>query len=434
MADSIFTPDVRFAPWWWDAAPRPEPEDTPLPRNVDVAVVGAGFTGLCAALTLARAGRSVLVLDAGPPGAGASTRNGGMIGSGHRLGFAALAGRYGRDKAAAVLREGLASLEFAADLIEREQIQCHLTRCGRFRAAWRARDYDAVGRETDLLRREIGLEADMVPRAEQHKEVATEHYHGGCLYHRHGSLHPGLFHQGLLERARAAGAGIIGHTPVIGLVRDGRGFALATPRGRTAARDVVIATNGYTGPATPGFRRRLVPVASYIIATEPLGEAAVSRLIPGGRMIVETRSRGCYYRPSPDGQRILYGGRAALRAIDPAAAAARLRRLLVQLFPDLATVEISHAWRGFVAFSRDHVPHVGVADGIHFALGYNGSGVAMAPYLGHKVALKLLGSPDGATAFDDLAFRAIPFHGGRPWFLPFLDLYYRMLDRIEGSG
>lgn len=434
MAQGIFSPDVRFEPWWWEEAPRPPASETPLPKKIDVAVVGAGYTGLSAALTLARAGRSVLVCEAGVAGAGASSRNGGMIGSSHRLDLADLTARYGRDKAVAILREGIDSLEFTADLIGREGIACHFTRCGRFRAAWRPRDYEALGRESDLLRRAVGLESAMVPARESRKEVDTEFYHGGCVYPRHGSLHPGLFHQGLLDRARAAGALVVDHCPVTAIDRDGGSFTLGSVRGRVAARDVLVATNGYTGPVTPGLGRCLISTMSYMIATEPLPSGTVSALIPGGRTIVETRSRHCYYRASPDGRRILYGARAALRAIDVDAAARRIRRLLVQLFPRLSEVKISHSWRGHIAFPRDKMPHLGQYEGLYFATGYCGSGVAMAPYLGHKIALKMLGLADGACAFDGTSFSTIPFLGGRPWVLPVLDLYYRALDRIEGSA
>ncbi|HEY5598211.1 MAG TPA: FAD-binding oxidoreductase [Kiloniellales bacterium] len=426
-------PDASFDPWWWEALPAPEPDEAPLPRQCDMAIVGGGYTGLSAALTLARAGRSVLVFEAGPIGHGASTRNGGMIGSGHRLGFAALAARLGRPAAVAIFRDGLASLDFAATLIEGEGIDCHFTRCGRFRAAWRPRDYDSLGREVDVLRREIGLEAAVVPKSEQHREVRTDCYHGGVVYHRHGALHPALFHAGLLARARAAGARIADHCPVTAITRESGGFALATARARVAAREVIVATNGYTGAESPALRRRLVPLSSYMIATEPLPAATVANLIPGGRMIVETRSRHCYYRASPDGRRILFGGRAALSAIGPQPAAARLRKLLVQVFPTMTETRFSHSWSGRIAFPRDQMPHIGTVDGIYYALGYSGSGVAMAPYLGHKVALKVLGSDEGRTAFDEVPFRPIPFHRGRPWFLPLLDVGYRIRDRMEGS-
>ena len=196
---------------------------------------------------------------------------------------------------------------------------------------------------------------------------------------------------------------------------------------------MVIATNGYTGAESPALRRRLVPVPSFIIATEPLGRERVKALIPGGRMIVETRSRTCYYRPSPDGQRLLFGGRASVVPTEPSQAAARLYRLMTGLFPSLEGVAVSHAWTGFVAFSRDHLPHIGRRDGLHYALGYSGSGVAMAPYLGHKIAQRLLGNPEGASPLEALPFESIPCYDGRPWFLPIVEAWYRVKDWREGS-
>jgi glycine/D-amino acid oxidase-like deaminating enzyme len=433
MTDSIFAEGLRLEPWWWQAA-GPRPAGGSLPAAVDVAVLGAGFTGLSAALVLARAGRSVLVLDAGEPGGGASTRNGGMIGSGHRVGLATLVRRFGRQAAVALLGEGVAALDFTADLIAREEIACHFARCGRFRAAWRPEDYEAMGREIEELKAAVGLEAHMVPRAEQHREVASDAYHGGCVYPRHGGLHPGLFHRGLLDRVAAAGGAVMGLTAVDGIARATGGFDLATSRGRLRAQEVIVATNGYTGAATPGFRRRLVPVASFLIATEVLGRDRVAALIPGGRMIVESRERHCYYRAAPDGERLLFGGRAGLRPRNLLASAQVLHGLMTGLFPDLAAVKITHSWSGFVAMSRGQLPHLGQVDGLHYALGYNGSGVAMAPYLGAKIGHKLLGRPEARSPFEDTPFKPLPLYRGRPWFLPLLELKSRLIDRRQGSG
>ncbi len=430
MSTSIFDRKLCLEPWWWQAA-RPESRDAgALPTSVDVAVIGAGYTGLSAALTLARAGRGTLVLDALAPGEGASTRNGGMIGSGHRLSFDALQRRYGRAQALALLVEGLRSLDFTAGLIARERIECRFTRSGRFRAACHPAHYEAMARELELLRAEIGLEADMVPRAEQHREIGSEAYHGGCVYHRHGGLHPALFHRGLLERAQAAGAHVAGHAPVTGIERDGDRFRLRVREQRVTARAVIVASNGYTGATTPALRRRIVPVASYVVATEILPRERLARLIPGARMIVETGRRHAYYRLAPDGERLLFGGRAALTAIDLHRSAARLHRFMRALFPDLAGVRLTHSWSGFVGFSRDGLPHIGVRDGVHYAMAYCGSGVAMAPYLGHKIAQRVLGAKDATTAFDGIAFASIPFYTGRPWFLPVVELYHRTLLQL----
>ena len=434
MAQSILAADIRFEPWWWQAAPRPVGGEAALPSHVDVAIVGAGFTGLSAALVLARAGRSVLVLDAGAVGSGASSRNGGMIGSGHRVGFTTLETRYGRAMAEAIVREGLASLDFTISLIEREQIACGFQHCGRFRGAWRPADYEAFGREADFVSKTFGVEVDMVPRTEQHQEIASDAYHGGCIYPAHGGLHPGLLHQGLLERATSAGATVVGMQPVSAVARERDGVRVHTAAGQIAARDVIVATNGYTGAESGWFRRRLIPVPSYIIATEPLGRERVQALFPTGRMIVESRSRHCYYRPSPDGERILFGGRASVAPIPPAKAARRLHRLMVKLFPSLADVQVTHTWTGNVAFSRDHLPHVGCHEGIHYALGYSGSGVAMAPYLGHKAAHILLGDAEGRSPFAETPFRAFPLYDGRPWFLPLVEARTRFADWREGGS
>lgn len=420
--------DIRFDPWWWEAAPPVPQAEAPLPATADVAIVGAGFTGLSAALTAARAGRRVAVLEAGEPGSGASSRNGGMVGSGHKAAYGQLSRRYGKKAALDFLGVGIAALEFTAGLIEGEGIDCHFTRSGRFRAACRPAHYETMARETDLLAREIGLEAEMVPRAEQGREVATDAYHGGCLYPRHGSLHPALFHRGLLERAEGAGARVFALTPVTGMRRDGNRLILRTPRGTLAASDVIIATNGYTGGITPGLRRRVIPIPSFIIATEELPAERIRALIPGGRMIVDTRAAHCYYRASPDGLRLLFGGRAALHPIDLRLGAKRLHALMSGIFPQMAGVAVTHSWTGFVAYTRDRLPHLGKLDGVHYALGYSGSGVAMAPYLGHKAALKALGSDEGRTPLDDARFAAFPLYTGRPWFLPLANLWFRAMD------
>lgn len=419
-------------PYWWEAAPRVE-RDGPLPAEVDVAVVGAGFTGLSAALTLARAGRSVAVLEAGRPGEGASSRNGGMIGSGHRVGFAQASRDYGPEMARDLLKEGQRALDFTGALIEREGIACRFVRCGRFRGAWTPAHYEAMAGELETLRRETGLEAHLVPKAEVAREVATGHYHGGCVFPQHGGLHPGLFHSGLLAVAEAAGVQVLGRAAVTAIVDEGAGKRVTTGRGSLRAGEVIVATNGYTRPGTPYFSKRIVPAASYLIATEELGEDRVKALIPGGRMIVETRSRHCYYRASPDGKRIVLGARPALRDLDTRRTLPTMRRLLEHLFPELRGVGISHAWSGLVGMSRDHLPHLGRQDGLWFALGYSGSGVAMAPYLGHKVALRLLGDPEGASPFEKTPHPGVPFFDGRPWFLRVTEVWYRYKDWREGS-
>jgi len=418
--------------WWADAGPPSCPPERALPAEVDVLVIGAGLTGLTAARTLARAGRSVLVLDADEPGIGASSRNGGMIGGGHRLSVTALTRRFGAETAAALLREAhLESTAFARHLMETEDIDCDFAETGRFRALWLASEYDKAGAELDRIQAMIPLEAEMVPRARQHDEIASDLYAGGTLYHRHGGLNPAEWVAGISRAARRAGAIVQGATPVTALVRDAAAFRASTPRGAVRAGAVLAATNGYTPEMLPALRRRIVPVPSFIVATEPLGDNRMLSLIPKRRMIVESRERHCYYRPSPDGTRLVFGGRAALRQIGDAKARAELRRLIAQIFPDLAGVELTHSWRGRTGFTFESLPHLGQIDGVWHAMGYSGNGNAMAPWLGHKAALKILGDPAGETAFAKTGFPTRAWARGTPWFLPAADLMFRMRDRVS---
>lgn len=424
---------VSREPYWWGAAPRERPIDVALPKQCDVAIIGAGYAGLSAALTLAREGRSVVVLETGAPGYGASSRSGGMIGHGHRLSYAKLIERYGAEKAKALVREGMASLEFLKALIVQENIDAGLELCGRVRGAWTLADYEMMARDASALRRDLDMPIDVLTKADVHKEVATDLYQGGLLFHAHGAVHPALLQQGLLAKVRAAGALVAGYTPVTALRREATGFAVDTSRGRLTAAEVVTTTNGYTGSTTPALARRLVAIPSFLIATHELGESRVRELIPNGRMIVETRDKHLYYRPSPDGTRIVIGGRAALHPVALDYAARWLMKELRDIFRSLADAHVSHVWTGNVAMTRSDLPGIGKRDGVWYALGCNGSGIALMPYLGHKVALKIVGRREGQTAFDDIPFRAVPFYNGTAWFRPLMTWWFRARDAMRAS-
>ena len=430
MTASILAPDLKLEPYWWEAAPRPQLPPAEVPRSADVAVVGSGYTGLSAALTLARAGRSVVVLEADAPGEGASSRNGGMCGGFFKIGFAEMSERLGLAGATAIYREGQAALDYLAHLIEREQIDCHFARMGRFTGAHTPGRYQAMARDAELLRKHVGLEVHMVPRGEQHGEIGSDAYHGGRVLPHDGGLHPALYHQGLLDRVLAAGAAVAAHTPVTGVVREREGFTVVTSRGRIAAREVIVATNGYTGKATPWFRRRLIPVGSFIIATEPVAPETMARLMPKRRMLTDTKKILYYFRPSPDGRRILFGGRAAYGNAGLRVAARRLHGFMTGVYPELEGLRVTHSWTGNVAFAFDRLPHTGAHDGLHYAIGYCGSGVVMATYLGHKTAERVLGRADAGTPLTDRAFPTMPLYTGTPWFLPLVMLYYRLADRF----
>jgi glycine/D-amino acid oxidase-like deaminating enzyme len=427
------TPRISHDPYWWDAAPREPPAEVPLPARCAVALVGAGYTGLSAALTLARAGRSVVVLEALSPGEGASSRSGGMIGHGHRLSYTKLIERFGAQQAKDLIREGIASLEFAKKLIGDEKIDCDLQVTGRLRGAWTTADFDAMQKDAMALQRDLDLPIDILGKSDMRSEIDADCYQGGLIFRSHGGVHPARFQQGLLQRAREAGAKVIGFTPVTGVRREGERFDVQTSYGRIDAGALIVATNGYTGRATQALARRLVAIPSFLIATAPIGIERVRSLIPNFRMIVETREKHLYYRPSPDRTRIVLGGRAALHPIPLEVAGARLLKELRAIFPSLIDVDISHAWTGNVAMTRSDLPGIGQRDGIWYALGCNGSGVALMPYLGHKLALKILGRPEGRTAFDDIPFTAVPLYSGNAWFRPLMTWWFQARDKLRGN-
>jgi glycine/D-amino acid oxidase-like deaminating enzyme len=395
---------------------------------VDVLIIGSGYTGLSAAIQTVRGGRSTLVLDAEEAGFGCSTRNGGQISTSVKPGYAELARRHGPDTAFAIVKEGQNSLAWAGAFIAAEGIDCDFRVCGRFHAAHSPGQYEALARQLATQHKGLEVEAHMVPRAEQHGELGTDAYYGGAVFSRHASVDPGRFHQGMLDRALAAGAQVVPHCRATGLRRESGGFEVATARGRVTARNVIVATNGYTTGLTPWLHRRAIPIGSYIIATEELAPEVMARLMPRQRIASDTRKVVYYYRPSPDGKRILFGGRVSLKETDPRISGPRLHAAMVGIFPELAGTRITHSWSGFVAYTFDTLMHVGSHEGVHYAMGYCGSGVGMAGYLGMRVGQQVLGLAEGRTAFDGLNFESRPYYHGNPWFLAPSVAYYQWRD------
>jgi len=426
----LFTKDFKAEPYWWEDVQPPERQWARLPARADVVVIGSGYTGLHAALRTARGGRHTVVLDAEQAGWGCSTRNGGQISTSIKPDLASLAARHGRDRARAILKEGHEALAWIKDFVETEGIECNYKVPGRFHAAHTPRDYERLARAA--AERIPGLKVDAYPvtRAEQRRELGTDAYHGGVIYPHHASLHPARYHYGLLEGALRAGVDVVPHCTATGVRRDGDGFSLTTSHGNIAARNVIVASNGYTGTVTPWQRRRVIPIGSYIIATEPLAPEVMDRLMPKDRIVSDSRRVVYYYRPSPDRKRILFGGRVSARETDPRVSGPRLHADLARLFPELEGIRISHSWVGFVAYTFDTLAHIGQHEGIHYAMGYCGSGVSMASYLGMRVGQQVLGLAEGRTAFDGLPFPSRPFYTGRPWFLGVAVAYYRWRDRV----
>jgi glycine/D-amino acid oxidase-like deaminating enzyme len=422
---------VTDQPYWWDAAPRLDRDPGELPKEVDALIVGGGFSGLNAARVLAKEGKSVLVCEAGFTGYGASTRNGGMLGpSFHKLGIEGLKSHYGEDRTNGILKESVGFVGFLQALLGEEGIDCDFRRSGRFRCASRPAHYEQLARDLEPLVAATGIKAEMVGRNDVRKEIGTDRFYGGVRYGIDAGLHPAKYHDGLVRVFREAGGTFADNTAVTGIERGTNDFRVETVNGDVTAGQVAICTNGYTGKVTPWFRRRILPIRSSIIATEPLEPTLMAELMPTKRCYGDTRRIMAYYRPSPDGTRILFGGRAT-SADNMISNAKLLRGSLLDVFPQLEKTRITHSWSGLVGYSFDHVPHLGEHDGLHYAMGYCGSGVARATYFGTKLGHKMLGhQEEGRTAFDDLPFDTRPLYNGVPWFMPAIIRWHRYLDQL----
>lgn len=427
-----FTADIKTTPYWWDHVPRPALAEIAPPKTADVLVIGTGYTGLNAALETARGGRTTVAIDAEAAGFGCSTRNGGQISTSIKSDFDDLKALYGEsDRAYGILKEGRNALSWIEDFVQREQIACDFNVVGRFHAAHNPVQYEKLARSLGQDPKGLETDAYAVPRAEQRREIGTDGYFGGLVYPHHASIDPGRYHAGLLDRCLAAGVTVVPYCPATGIRREADGFEVTTPKGVIRARELVVASNGYTRAVTPWLHRRVIPIGSYIIATEELDEALVAKLIPNDRILSDTRKVVYYYRASPDRRRILFGGRVSAAETDPLVSGPRLRAEMVRLFPELAATKISHSWMGFVAYTFDTLAHTGRHEGAWYAMGYCGSGVSMASYMGMKIGRKILGKSDGKTAFDDLPFPTRPLYTGRPWFLGAAVAWYRWRDKLN---
>jgi glycine/D-amino acid oxidase-like deaminating enzyme len=430
-AHSIFAETFEVKPYWWDAAPPEVARDEPLPDEVDVAIVGSGYCGLTAAAELAAAGMRTAVIDAGPLGHGASTRSGGMVSSGQKLVITGAYKVFGEGNARRVFEESKASYDFTTELIAREQLDADFQRCGRFFGAFTAAAFDTLKGHAGLLHERTGVKARIVERASQRMEIGTDFYYGGMVVDDYGGLHPAKYNRALRNYARNAGATLHSHARVEGTEPDGAGGRIVnSSRGRIRAKEVIVATNGYTDSAVPYLQRRIVPVASYIVATEELEPEVMDDILPHRRMISDTRRELNYFRPSPDGRRLLFGCRPSFRDKDERVIARGIYERMCQVFPQLRGRRLTHAWKGFVAMTFDKVPHMGVHEGVHYAMGCNGNGVAMATYLGHQTAQKILGRQNRPSIFDGRPFPSNAFYSGQPWVVPVASGYYHFRDAI----
>src|SRR5438445_10081132 len=401
-----------------------------LPERVDVAVIGAGFTGLSAARTLAGRGTKVAVLEAETIGWGASSRNGGMILTGMKLGVNQLISMYGRELTHRMYAASLASMDCVEQIVREENIDCDFVRCGHLEVACKQKHFDDYALQAEVISREFNHTLRVVQKGELSAEIGSTIYYGGMVDEVSAGCNPARYVAGLARAAMQAGAEIFERARVETIQRDSRqgelGWKLTTSRGQIWAREVFVGTSGYTGRATPALQKKLIPVGSFIITTEVLPELLARELSPRNRMIYDSKNFLYYYRLTPD-RRMLFGGRAAFfpeTARTVRKSAEILRRGMIEVYPQLSDAKIDYVWGGTLDFAFDIMPHAGQLDGMYYAVGYAGHGVAMATWQGQKMAEMIAGrKPE--NPFEGIPFPGAPLglYNGRPWFLPLAGMY-----------
>jgi glycine/D-amino acid oxidase-like deaminating enzyme len=437
-AGSGLTMNIRERNYWLDTVTMPTGVPGPLPETADVAIIGAGFTGLSAARELAKQGAKIAVLEAETIGWGASSRNGGMVLTGMKLSAETLAARYGMHATRAMYAASLASIDCVEHIVAEEQIDCDFARCGHLEVACKQSHFDAYARSVELIAREFKHELRIIARGDLSAEIGSAIYFGGIVDEVSAGVNPARYVAGLARAAQKAGACVYESARVNHINRMSRsgvaGFQLTTTKGTTFAQHVLVATSGYTSAVTPALQKKVIPIGSFIIATEPLREELAHELSPRNRMIYDSKHYLHYCRLTPD-DRMLFGGRAAFfpeTSQTIRKSAAILHREMLEVYPQLKNTKVDYVWGGTLDFTFDVMPHAGKIDGMYFALGYAGHGVAMATYLGQKMGEAI------ATGEDRNPYKNVPFPGaplgvynGKPWFLPFAGAYYKVLDWIS---
>lgn len=404
MKDTIFTPDFTDRPYWLTSMPVSKSPPAALPAETDVLVVGAGLTGLTAGHDLARAGRSVLILDANQPGEAASSRNAGMLGRNTKHSFLGLAKAAGQDTAIRYFRDLHRVFLSAIERIAAEGLDCDYQQRGRVVVAHTPEQFAALQREYEARAQHLGEKITVLDRGVS-DEIGSPEFVGGILVHDNGAVHAGRYALAFMARAKAAGVHVIGDCAVAAIRRHGQGFVVSTATGEVRARDVLICTNGYTGNLVPWISRRLIQIESYIAATEPLPPEVIASIFPENRTYIDSTRRPMSMRLSPDGSRVLFGARTGEpRGQSIRQTAALIYKDLTTVFPQLKGWHLANVWGGRCGVTWDHFPHVGRHEGMHYALGYNFSGLAMAPYLGEILARQV----QGAVADTDFQTREFP--------------------------
>ncbi len=421
--------------FWHTTVKMPDDSNlTPVPEKVDVAIIGGGFTGLSAARTLGKRGTKVVVLEANTIGWGASSRNGGMVLTGLKVGMGTIFKKYGRDLARKLFQYSLDSVSTVERIVKEENIDCGFARYGHLLTTNKPKQYEVLKGEVDFMAKEFNHKVRLVPPSDLRSEIGSAIYHGALVDEVSGGLNPAQYVAGLARSAEKAGALLCAQARVTQLERREKRFVIQTERGTVEAESVLVATSGYTGNVTKKLQKKIIPIGSFIIATEKLSDELAHELSPKNRMIFDYKHYLNYFRLWDN--RMIFGGRAAFFPENEntiARSAEILRREMVSVYPQLKDTKVEAAWGGTLDFTFDMMTHLGEAEGVYYSLGYAGHGVAMATLSGKTVAEAMLKGNIKEHPFAQFEFPDAPLglYDGRPWFLPFAGLWYKFLDLVE---
>lgn len=429
------TNEITMNSYWLETSqPSGNYRQSTIPREVDVAVVGGGFTGLSTALHAARAGKSVALLEANDIMWGASGRNGGMATTGLAIGFRTAIKRYGQQRAIGYFREYNEAIDLIEGLVKDNDLDVDYERAGKMNLAWKESHWEGLKATAEALKRLVDQPVQLVDRANIRSEIGSDVYHGAMVDPLGAGMHVGKFGHELARLSVEAGATLHENAEVTDLTRIGNGtvFDLKTNRGTVRAGKVVVGTSGYTGRPFGWVQRRIVPVGSFIVVTEPLPQSLVDELLPNRRMASDSKNFIYYFRITPD-NRMLFGGRARFALSDPSSdrkSGEILIKAMHHVFPQLREARIDYMWGGLVDISMDQMVHAGEHDGLFYSASYSGHGVQMATYMGKVMTDVIAGNPS-ANIWRDLKNPWVPGHFGPPWMLPIGGAWYGLQDKLS---
>jgi len=397
--------------------------------DTDVVIIGAGFTGLSAAYHLQKKGLRTIVVEQETVGWGASGRNGGMILPGYKPTMDELAKKYGVDEAKQLNQIALDGMELVKEIVTTHHIECSLDYGGYLLLSNKKRFKSLLKDEHESLNSQFGSDTRYLEGDELKQEISSSFFSYGLVDPHGYSFHPLNYSLGLADAAESLGARIFEKTKAVAIQWTPQNVTVLTAKGRVIAKEVIAATDGYSSHLTKELDRAVIPIASYQVATECLGDELAESLIPNNRMVFDTSNLINYFRRSPDG-RIVYGG-SGIRHNGCEKYYRELHQMMLSVFPQLTPYKVEYTWGGLIGVTMDMFPMIGrMKDGVYYATGYCGHGASLATLMGQLLAQWIAGEERVSRRFESLPLKAFPFSSQKSMLINLANCYYRLMDAI----